>query len=580
MEQYQASLELPDAEQEAEISSTNPFLDPRIPTFADLLERVRQDSALKPNRRADLRSALTAFARLMRQEPAAMPALPATYRPRLRRLVPANTGLSAKRLSNIRSEVLFCLRRYGALPRRNALGPIGAGWRPLWDRLSMPQRAALSRFSRWASARGIAPISVSDDALVAFRADLEAESFVANPDGIVASVCRVWTKLRAAQPDLALPPLAIPRRRETYVLAIEAFPVSFGTELEAFCAHLGGVDLFAESGPPRPLKPVSVKRRRFQVLQLASAIVHRGGPAASITGLASLVEPPALRTALRFFVDRAGGGSTTQISQLAFVAIMIAKHWARVDPEQLRIVQGIRGKVACRTRGMTEKNRERLRQFDDRLTLERLLFYADDVLADLAKRRDRSRKAALEAQVAVAVALLIAAPIRLSNLAALELDVHLLRSRSGDDAVWHLVIPAHETKNREPHEVPLGQEVVRVLRIYLKDYRPLLADPASSFLFPSGKGHKATNSLGTLLTERVFRRTGITINPHLFRHFSAKLILEETPGGYGIVQDVLRHRDMATTRGHYAGAEATAAARHYDGVVRQQRQRLRGEGQQ
>lgn len=577
MEQYQASLDLPDSEEQDGLASPNPFIDRRVPTFADLLERVREDRTLAANRRADLRSALKAFARLMGQDPAMMPALPAVYRPRLRRIVAANADFSAKRLANIRSDVLFCLRRYGALPRRNALGPIAGAWRPLWDRLSMPQRAALSRFARWASARSIAPAEVSDSAITSFRSDLEAESFVAKPADIAVAVCRAWVKLLPAHPDLALPALTIPRRRVTYVLPVETFPASFGADLEAFCARLAGADLFAEDGPLRPLKPVSVKRRRFQVMQLASALVHRGTPAASVTGLVSLVEPDALRTALRFFVDRADGGSTTQISQLAFVATMIAKHWARVDPEQLRIIQAIRAKVARRNRGMTEKNRERLRQFDDRENLRRLLFYAENVLADLARRRDRSHEAALEAQIAAAVELLLAAPIRLSNLASLELDVHLVRSRSGEEGVWHLVVPEHETKYREPHEGLLGPDVVRVLRIYIEDYRPLLAGPGNNFLFPSGKGHKAPNSLGTYLSERLFQRTGIAMNAHLFRHLAAKLMLEERPGDYGSVQDLLGHRDMATTRGHYAGSEAAAAARHYDGVVRRQRERLRKE---
>jgi integrase len=117
---------------------------------------------------------------------------------------------------------------------------------------------------------------------------------------------------------------------------------------------------------------------------------------------------------------------------------------------------------------------------------------------------------------------------------------------------------------------------VRVLRFYLETHRPRLARPGNAFLFPAGPGHKATNTLGTQMSERVFRRTSIMINAHLFRHLAAKLILEATPGAYGIVQDVLGHRDQATTRGYYAGAEMAAAARHYDGVVRQRRAALRG----
>jgi hypothetical protein len=39
-----------------------------------------------------------------------MPAMPGTCRGRVARLTPAGTGLSAKRLANIRSDALYALR--------------------------------------------------------------------------------------------------------------------------------------------------------------------------------------------------------------------------------------------------------------------------------------------------------------------------------------------------------------------------------------------------------------------------------------------------------------------------------------
>ena len=575
MTEYQPSLGLHYGENGPIDRPGSPFLDPRVPTFADMLERVRQDRALQPQRRADLRSALRAFARLMRQEPEMMAALPGAYRQRLSRLVPANTGLSAKRLSNIRSEVLHCLRRYGAIPRRNGLGPIGPTWQPIWDRLNEYERATLSRFVRWASRRGLHPQDATTRSWPVSRRSWWPRAS--------------WRTRRQSSPRSAAPgpSFALPRQisrcrlspsragaRPT-LLPVADFPASFAADLDAFCAHLAGADLFAETGPPRPLKPVSVKRRRFQILQLASGLVHRGTPPGDVRRLADVVDPAALRSSLRFFMERAGNKTTTQIASLGVVATMVARHWAKADAETLGAVRKIAGRVACRQNGLTSKNRERLRQFDDPRSIERLLFYAEDVLAELARRDDGGIREALDAQAAVAVELLLAAPIRLANLAALRLDVHLLPSRSGREAVWHLVIPEHETKNREPYEHQLGPETVAILRQYLDRYRPRLAAAGNDYLFPSGSGHKATNSLGTMLSEKVHRRTGLAINAHLFRHLSAKLILEATPGAYGIVQDVLGHRDPATTRGHYAGSEAAAAARHYDGVVRATRSHLR-----
>jgi integrase len=309
-------------------------------------------------------------------------------------------------------------------------------------------------------------------------------------------------------------------------------------------------------------------------MQLASGLVHNGTPASTIRSLADLVAPDALQTSLKFFLARAGGCSTVQIAQLGSVARMIARHWASCDPEQLRQIERITARVALRQRGMTAKNRDRLRQFDDREHLRRILFFPDDLMAELSRADDGGSRVALKAQIAAAVALLIAAPIRLANLASLRLDIHIQRSRASDDAVWHLVLTEHETKNQEPREHPLGPDTTRLLREYLDRYRPRLASPGNDYVFPSGSGYKATNSLGTAISKLIFRRTGLQMNAHLFRHFAAKLILEATPGAYGIVQDVLGHRDLTTTRGHYAGSETAAAARHFSGVVQRTRAAL------
>jgi site-specific recombinase XerD len=579
MSLYQSSLELEQPDDRAiRPAGASPFNDPRLPTFAGMMEEIRHDPMLSAQQRADLRSALRSFGDLIGQDLRAMPALPTTYRSRLRRLTPAATGLSSKRLANIKAGVLRAMARYGALPRRNALGPRASAWIPLWDRLTTYQRARLSRFVSWCSATGIMPSAVSDTVVERFEQALIEESFIEHPADCVVNTCRIWEKVRSCRPELALPAVSIPRLRKTYVLPAAAFSSSFIIDLDRFCRRLGGADPFAEEGPLRPLKPRSVKCRRFQIMQLASACVHNGVAAAGIRSLSDLVVPETLRAALTFFLKRAGGKTTVQISNLAVVARMIARHWAHCEEQTLRQIVHLTGKVSMRQRGLTDKNRARLRQFDDRRNLERLLFYPADVMDELRRIDDSGVRGALQAAIAVAVAVLLAAPIRLANLAALRLDVHVLRTRAARDSVWHLVLAAHETKNSEPREYQLGPETVALLQEYLGRYRPRLAERGNDHLFPSGRGHKAANTLATALSQQVFRRTGLEVNPHLFRHLAAKLILEATPGAYGIVQDVLGHRDAATTRNYYAGSETAAAARHFDAVIRQTRAALRGNG--
>jgi integrase len=555
-------------------TSDKPFLDAEVPSIAAVIQRIGEDMQLSAPRRAALASALRTMARLLGQDPQVMPAMPGIYRSRIAKLTPAGTGLSAKRLANIRSDVLFALRRYGIITPRCALPALSPPWRTVWDMLNKYQRCGLSRFMRWCSAVGVEPDDLDDEVVTRFLKDLEQESFIGDPRLLVRKCCRLWNTITAPHGG-ALPQLTVPRFHQCYVVRVESLPDTFQADLAAFCDHLAGTDPLAENGPPRPLRPISVFRRRFQVMQLVSGLIERGRPAETMRTLADIASPDALRDALSFFLDRAGGGTTTQISQLAYVALMIAKHWTSADAATIAAIRKLQAKVACSNRGMTDKNAARLRQFEDPENLQRLLLLPEKVFSELRHRGDRSQAACVQARAALAVAILLAAPIRLGNLVALRLGVHLLSSRRGKGGAWHLVIPADETKNTRALEFALPAYVVALLRQYQERYRPLVAPPDSDYLFaaPSG-GHLATDNLGPQISRFVRQRTGLEVNPHLFRHLAAKLVLEDTPGGYGIAQDILGHKNPMTTRNFYAGTETAASLRHFERIVQRKRGKL------
>src|SRR4051812_36656044 len=97
---YNPSPDLADsAELGPAAAPDNPFLDPEVPSIAVVIQRIGDDQQLPASRRAALASALRTMARLLGQEPQAMPAMPGIYRSRVARLTPAGTGLSAKRLA-------------------------------------------------------------------------------------------------------------------------------------------------------------------------------------------------------------------------------------------------------------------------------------------------------------------------------------------------------------------------------------------------------------------------------------------------------------------------------------------------
>ena len=65
------------------------------------------------------------------------------------------------------------------------------------------------------------------------------------------------------------------------MLPWHAFPVSFRNEVEAWTVRLSGENLLDEGAPIKPLRPSTLETRRFQIRQLASALVQQGYHCAS-----------------------------------------------------------------------------------------------------------------------------------------------------------------------------------------------------------------------------------------------------------------------------------------------------------
>jgi integrase len=164
----------------------------------------------------------------------------------------------------------------------------------------------------------------------------------------------------------------------------------------------------------------------------------------------------------------------------------------------------------------------------------------------------------------LAIALLAARPLRLKNLAALELGRHLLRAGGG----WRLVIPGAETKTGRPLELPFPEVLVPALERYVEVHRPVLAaqrgrahGAAGVALWLSAAGGPL--SAGTLafhVTERTRAAFGRPVSPHLFRDCAATSLALEDPTHVRIAAQVLGHAAFSTTEKHYNLARGQEAA--------------------
>lgn len=227
------------------------------------------------------------------------------------------------------------------------------------------------------------------------------------------------------------------------------------------------------------MRPTTLEHRRAQIRQVASALVARGRDPATLRGLADLVEPAAVKEALRFFHARAKGRVTGRMQVLAWVLLGFARHWVKAHPDRIMELQGIARACDPKVAGLTAKNRDVLRRFRSAEVKRRLAQLPFTLMAEIKAKPPWSGRDALTAQTALLVQLLLRAPMRVGNLRNLRLDRHVLR-HGPESAQVVLVIPAEQTKNRQDLVYPLLGVTQDLWRLYLEHARPQLRGGPSS----------------------------------------------------------------------------------------------------
>ena len=553
----------------------------RVPqTLADVIEIAGTDYGLLPSRRRDIVSAVRRLCNWRHVDPAVVPASHRAVRDQFGRLHWQEVGISRKRFQNARADVQVALDRYvtiEAAPRGRGFGP---EWAELWTRLPEGEgRYRLSRPIGFCDRRGIAPGEVDDATIVAFKDWLENATLIGHPDQIVMATVSAWNKAVDDVNGWPTRRLTLPNGYTPYTMKWDELPDAFRLDTEAWFARNMNPDPLDDDAPLRPWRPGTLKTRRFNIRQLVSALRSTGHDVSTLRGLADLVEVDTAKEALRFFLNRNGGKTSSQIAGLASLLCAIAEHWIEVDPDHLKKLRRLKSQLAHSQNGLTAKNRDRLRQFADRSNLIAFLSLPQDTMERLKKKNVLTVLDALDMQVAVATEVLLMAPFRRHNLVAIERDKHIRIVGRGRDRKTFIAFPEQEVKNRINLDYPIPRETDDVIEFYVERCLPLLRQHGGMFLFPGDRPgtHKHEDAFSRQFTRTVCRLTGLTVNLHLMRHLGALLYLDRKPGAYEVVRRVLGHRRLSTTLNNYTGAETNAAIKHFDAVILGIRNEFRGE---
>src|SRR5215472_8680419 len=151
----------------------------------------------------DMQSAVTCVARLLGNEPEAIPLDMEAISAGLGAISPLAAGMTAKRFANIKSDFLAAVRASGvkAIPVPAKKDP-SPKWIELFKRLS-GRRAhiGLSRFARHASAKGVEPADVNDALFAGFISEVRQGSLHRNPNALYRQVTLIWNEA-ASDPTL------------------------------------------------------------------------------------------------------------------------------------------------------------------------------------------------------------------------------------------------------------------------------------------------------------------------------------------------------------------------------------------
>lgn len=174
------------------------------------------------------------------------------------------------------------------------------------------------------------------------------------------------------------------------------------------------------------------------------------------------------------------------------------------------------------------------------------------------------------------IAFLAMRPIRLHNLASMELGRHLLWA--GDH--FECVFEGEDVKNRLPLEFPVPAELTQSMWKYLKRHRvELLGDGQSHRLWLSVRRKSMTEHAiycrAVALTKELF---GKAISPHLFRDCLATTLAEEAPAEADIAARILGHATLRITESHYNRAQSLSAQRRYHKLISELRGSTESEG--
>lgn len=483
-----------------------------------------------------------------------------------------------KRWSNLRSDLAAAIRASGLRPM---LKTADLDLDPIWSKVLAPAdrriRHGLSRFCRWASKHRIRSEAVDNGTIERFVADLGEATLVRRLHLMPATVARMWNALVAVQKGAGLRRVAVPTTRPAPTrIPWGQLPASFQEDVQRFLVWASCPDALEEGARAKALAPQSLRLRHAHIHSAVSAAVATGIPVTQFTSLASLLERDTFRALLRHRWRQDGGSLSAYTRGIAVTLIAIASEWAKISADEIVALKALRSKLGPLPFGLTEKNQSMLRRFDDPRLVTDLVHLPDRLWAAARRRLPTSRRAFIDLQTALAIDVLLHAPLRPQNLAALNFQAHL-HWPQGRRKPALVTFRADETKNHSRIEFEITTTRAERFQVYRNEIAPAVIGERPDAVFVSFSGRlRKQETITKTITKTVWRYLGVKLTPHQFRHLAAKIILDNNPGAYELVRQLLGHKNLTTAAKYYAGIDTRRAGRAHAELIMKLRESKSG----
>jgi integrase len=419
------------------------------------------------------------------------------------------------------------------------------------------------------------PSEVDDKAVQRFLAWLEARTLQPKPRDLVRRVPKLWNEASTkfdCWPTTQLTPLSF--KAPSRHLNWSALSPSFQQDTGAYLALRANTDLFDErpEAPKRPLAATTLRQQR-EHLRLAASILMQDGEA--IPALVDLVKLDRFKKVLRYCHNQANREPNAFVIGLAKTLIQVARYHTGATSTEVGELKRLTGNLPAIPHDLTDKNKALLRQLESERVRAKLLFLPEQLIGEVAKDLERDSVRFVDAQVAIAIDILLATPLRPQNLSALSWRDNFSEP-NGPRGKLVLHIAARHTKTKKQDFIAeMPDEVARRLRWYRRHVMPRLGADHKGHLFVSDSGRrKRQETISKQITDALAEYVGVHMTPHQFRHFGATSYLERHPEDFETARALLGHAWTKTTR-IYAGSSSRRASRAYNQHLFAQREALK-----